>query len=199
MLVAIALGATLSAPALFAEPELAAALGRMKPAPGAWVEYLIRSGGEGEARVRVTAVAAAPEDGCWLEMATANGSGIAGAARLLVRGDGQIERMSVLLAGQQAVEIPVDRLGPSLPSRRPAAAVQRLGTAQVRVAAGTFATEVSRVSGTTVWRADGVPLWGLVKARSRARSVELLAWGASGGRSVFPPGWDQGKGSESAK
>jgi hypothetical protein len=105
----------------------------------------------------------------------------------------------VLLAGQQAVEIPVDRLGPSLPSRRPAAAVQRLGTAQVRVAAGTFATEVSRVSGTTVWRADGVPLWGLVKARSRARSVELLAWGASGGRSVFPPGWDQGKGSESAK
>jgi hypothetical protein len=201
MLIAIALGAALSGPALFADPELVAALGEMKPAPGAWVEYLIRSRDEQEGRVRVTAFAAASDGRYWLEVATATTTGIAGAARLLVHGDDVtgIERMYVMLAGQQPLNIPLERLAPGLPPTRSPRRVRRVGSERVRVAGGAFAAEVLRIADTTVWRAAAVPLWGLVKARSRRRSLELLAFGASGGRSVFPPGWDQGKGSESAK
>ncbi|HZR11013.1 MAG TPA: hypothetical protein VFA79_20660 [Myxococcales bacterium] len=201
MLAAIAVSAALSGAALFGDPELAAALGGMHPAPGAWVEYLIRSRGAGDARVRVTALAEGAGGGYWLEVATVHESGIAGAARLLVRGDdgSAIERMSVMVAGQQPLEIPLERLGPALPAPRAIPRVQRLGSARVRVAAGAFAAEVSRAADATVWRAAGVPLWGLVKARSRRRSIELLAFGASGGRSVFPAGRDHGNGSDSEK
>jgi hypothetical protein len=203
MLVAIFLGAALSGSALFTDPGLATALGNIAPAHGAWVEYLIRSRGEPEARVRVTAFSVAAGGSYWLEVVTASESGIAGAVRLLVRGDhlspSAVERICVMLAGQQPLEIAVDRAGPALPSPPPEARVRRIGSARVRVAAGAFAVEVSRVAGNIVWRAGNVPLWGLVKARSRRRSLELLAWGASGGHSVFPPGWDHGNGSESAK
>lgn len=200
MLVALALGAAVSAPPLFTDPDLAAALGPIDPAPGAWVEYLLRAGDGGEARVRVTALAAVSAGRYWLEVAAANGSGIAGATRLLVRGDGNVvERMCVTVAGQQPLEIPLDRLARPGRSARPKAAVKRLGQARVRVPGGTFDAEVLRVSGTRLWRAAAVPLWGLVKARARRVSVEMLAYGLSGGRSVFPAGWDQGNGSESAK
>lgn len=202
MLIALAVGAAVTAPALFADADLAAALGPLDAAPGAWVEYLVRSKGEGEARVRVTALAAASAGRHWLEMAVAGGSGIAGAFRLLVRGDGQsalvVERMSAMLAGQQPIEIPLDRLGPS-GGEGPRPRARRLGEARVRVPAGAFQAEALRVRGTRVWRSAGVPLFGLVKARSRGKSVELLAFGRSGGHSVFPAGPDQGNGSESAK
>ena len=202
MLVALALGAAVSAPALFTDPDLAAALGPLDAAPGAWVEYLVRSGGEGEARVRVTALAAGSAGRYWLEVAVANGSGIAGAFRLLVRGDGQspaaVERICAMVAGQQPIEIPLDRLGPA-GRARPRAAAKRVGAARVRVPGGTFQAEALRVSGTRVWRSSGVPLWGLVKARSRRESIELLAFGLSGGHSIFPGSADQGNGSESAK
>ena len=165
MLVAIALSAALSGSALLADPELAAALGRIKPASGAWVEYLIRSPGEGDARVRVSAFAGGSEGGYWLELATASGSGIAGAVRLLVHGDdvwgGGIERMYVMLAGQQPLEIPLERLASALPAPRPALRVHRIGSARVRVTAGTFAAEVSRVADTTVWRGDRVAALGI--------------------------------------
>ncbi|MGZ6125868.1 MAG: hypothetical protein ACXWLR_12960 [Myxococcales bacterium] len=58
MLVALALGAAVSAPALFTDPGLEAALGPIDPVSGAWVEYLVRGKDEGEARIRVTALAA---------------------------------------------------------------------------------------------------------------------------------------------
>jgi hypothetical protein len=107
--------------------------------------------------------------------------------------------MYVMIAGQQPIEVPLDQI--QLPKARPRAnaRVKRLGSGRVRVAAGEFAAELLRVSGTTVWRAANVPLWGLVKARSARQSVELLAFGESGGRSLFPPGWGQGNGSESRK
>ena len=74
-----------------------------------------------------------------------------------------------------------------------------VGAAEVRVRAGVFKARVLRVSRTRVWRSSDVPLWGLVKAESERQSVELIAFGHSGGRSVFPARWDQGNGSESAK
>jgi hypothetical protein len=166
------------------------------------VEYLVRAQGEGNARVRITALEATGAGSYWLEVATAGGSGIAMAVRLLVHGNGlspgDVERMSVMLAGQQPLEIPLERAGPGR-SRPPAPRAVRLGFEKVRVKAGVFTAEVLRVAGARVWRAAEVPLWGLVRARSPGRSVELIASGHSGGRSVFPAGRDQGKGSESAK
>jgi hypothetical protein len=192
----------IGAPPPFADRELLAVLGRIEPVPGAWAEYLVRSRRWGEGRVRVT-VLPAPGDGrYWLELASVNAGGIAGAVRLLVHGPGasqpEVERISLLLAGQQAIEIPLDQLGPGWPLPSVGEATH-LGFAHVRVRAGTFAAEILRVAGTRVWRAPGVPLWGLVKARSRSSSVELLASGTSGGRSVFPAPRDHGNGSESAK
>ena len=200
MLLALVAAAALPVSGFLADPALAAALGRADLRPGAWAEYLVRSKIEDEARVRITALAGESEGRCWVEIAAASASGVAGAVRLLLRGGdvSGIERMQVLLAGQQALEVPLERLARSR-SHPPSPEVRRLGNARVKVAAGVFETEVQQVQGTRVWRAASVPLWGLVKARSGQRTVELLASGVSGGRSVFPAGWDHGKGSESAK
>jgi hypothetical protein len=190
------------APPPFADRELLKVLGRIEPVPGAWAEYLVRSPRWGEGRVRVTVLPAAGDGRYWLELASVNAGGIAGAARLLVHGTGsprpEVERIGLLLAGQQAIEIPLEQLGPGwqLPA---VAEATHLGFAQVRVRAGTFAAEILGIPGTRAWRAPGVPLWGLVKARSRSFAVELLASGTSGGRSVFPADGDHGNGSESAK
>ena len=159
------------------DPGLAAALGPIDPRPGSWAEYLVRTRGREDVRVRATIL---PAEGqrYWLELTAVGEGGIASAARVLLEGDrpsvAGIERMYVMLAGQQPIEIPLDRIRPSA---RP---VTSRETARVR-------------------RAAGVPLWGVVKMRSSRQSVDLLASGSSGGRSVFPPGWDQGNGSESAK
>lgn len=200
MLFALVAAAALLASGSLADPALAAALGRADLRPGAWAEYLVRSGNDAEARVRVTAIAVEGEGRCWVEIAAASASGVAGAARILLREGAvsSVERIQVLLAGQQAVEIPLERLGPAR-TRPPPPGMRRLGSARVKVPAGAFATEVLQVERTRVWRAAGVPLWGLVKAISGRRTIELLASGVEGGRSVFPAGWDQGKGREIAK
>ena len=183
---------------------IAPAFARIDPVPGAWAEYLVRSGDGGEARIRVTVLRAAGEGRYWLELAAVNGGGVAAAARLLARGralaPAEIERMEVMLAGQQPIAIPLERL-----SRPPLAAGERVkdarrrGPARVRVPAGTFVTERLSLGGAQVWCAAGVPLWGIVKARTRTRSAELLAFGLSGGHSVFPRERAQGNGSERAK
>jgi hypothetical protein len=202
MLAALAVGAAVSAPALLTDPDLMAALGRIDPSPGAWVEYLVRSEDRGEARLRVTALAAVSTGSYWLEVAAVSGSGTAAAVRLLVREDAGppsgVERLYAMVAGQQPIEIPLDRLGPAREAP-PGHGAKRIGAGSVRVPAGNFTAEILRVCGTRIWRDPSVPLWGLVKARSPRASVELLAFGISGGHSVFPPGWDQGKGSERAK
>jgi hypothetical protein len=163
---------------LFADPSIAAGLGPIDPRPGSWAEYLVRTRGREDVRVRATVLAAEGEGRYWLELTAAGESGIASAARVLIEGDrswpANVLRMYLMLAGQQPVEIPLDRIrlaSPRGPARGP----------------------------TRLWRAGNVPLWGLVKARSPRQSVELLAAGASGGHSVFPPGWDQGNGRDSAK
>jgi hypothetical protein len=185
---------------LLSDPQIAAALGRIEATPGAWVEYAVRTRGKDDARVRATVLEAQDPGRFWIELATIAASGVPSAARLLVRGTSvalpDVERIYVMIAGQQPVEVPGDGAvagGKSLPS------VKVLGTERVRVPAGVFAARALRVSATLAWRSGEVPLWGLLKASSPRQSVELIAFGWSGGRSVFPPGWDQGKGSESAK
>jgi hypothetical protein len=188
---------------LFADPDLAVALGKIEPRPGAWAEYLVRAKGNGGLRVRATALDAGESGRYWLELATAGEIGMASAARVLLRGRSSsprdIERMYVMIAGQQPIEVPLDQIQLPEAGPRAKARVKRLGSGRVRVAAGEFAAELLRVSGTRVWRAANVPLWGLVKARSARQSVELVAFGESGGHSLFPPGWGQGNGSESRK
>jgi hypothetical protein len=188
---------------LFADPQLAEAMGPIDARPGAWVEYLVRAPDRDDLRVRATVLPAATDGRHWLELITASAAGIVSASKLLVRADalfpGSVERMYVMLAGQEPIEVPLDRI--KLPEReahrRPR--VARLGMQRVQVPAGTFAAEAMRIGGTGVWRAASVPLWGLVRTRSSRQSLELVAFGTSGGHSVFPPGWDQGNGSDSAK
>jgi hypothetical protein len=189
---------------LFADPGLREALGSIDPKPGAWAEYLVRAPGKGDLRVRATVLAAVDDGRYWLELATAGESGLASAAKLLIHGNafslGDVERLYVMVAGQQPIEVPVDEVRPA-DARPPASGqkVERLRPERVHVAAGEFNADVFRASGTRIWRAAGVPLWGLVKARSARQSMELVASGTTGGHSLFPPGWDQGKGSESRK
>jgi hypothetical protein len=189
---------------LFADPGLREALRSIDPKPGAWAEYLVRAPGKGDLRVRATVLAAIDDGRYWLELATAAESGLASAAKLLIHGNsfslGDVERLYVMVAGQQPIEVPVDEVRPA-DARPPASGqkVERLRPERVHVAGGEFNADVFRASGTRIWRAAGVPLWGLVKARSARQSMELVASGTTGGHSLFPPGWDQGKGSESRK
>jgi hypothetical protein len=188
---------------LFADPGLRAALGNIDPKPGAWAEYLVRAPGKGDLRVRATVLAAVDDGRYWLELATAGESGLASAAKLLIHGNAfsldDVERLYVMIAGQQPIEVPLDEVRPAGARPTSEQRVERLRPERVHVAAGEFNADVFRVSGTRIWRAAGVPLWGLVKARSARQSMELVASGTTGGHSLFPPGWDQGKGSESRK
>src|SRR5690349_20045208 len=121
MLLAILLAASRL---LFVDPAVSAALGRIDPKPGAWAEYLVRSTGNGNLRLRVTALAASGDGKYWLELATAADSAMASAARLLLRGTdaspGAIERAYVMVIGQQPIEIPPEQIG-----RAPAAGEAR--------------------------------------------------------------------------
>ncbi len=202
MLIALIFAA--AAQPLPAAGELLPALGPLRGAPGAWVEYLVRSRAGAESRIRVTLLAGAPEGQSWLEIVTADAEGIAASIRLLVSADRptRVERMFVMLAGQQPVEVPLGRAGTALP----APAEKRLGTRRVNVPAGTFVAEVVDLAASRIWRSEEVPVWGVVQARLRGRTLELLASGRGAGRSVFPPGWDaggaveaHGNGSESVK
>jgi hypothetical protein len=198
--VLLALLIAASASPLLADPEIAEALGRIEAKPGAWAEYAVRTKDKDDSRVRATVLELQGDGRFWIELATVGASGVVSAARLLLRGTGvspEVERIYVMVAGQQPVELAT--AGAGTRQRKGLLGVKVLGTEQVRVPAGVFKARALRVSGARVWRSPEVPLWGLVKARSARQSVELFAYGQTGGHSVFPPGWDQGNGSESAK
>jgi hypothetical protein len=194
------------APSVFAvgSPELIAALGPLRPKVGSWAEYLVRSSGEEDVRVRLSLVPPALDGGrVWLELTTLGSQDLPFAARLLLRGAGGIERAIVYALGQAPIEVPVGELQPveAKPMHTAAARTTRIGPAEVTVPAGTFRGEELRIESggetTRVWRAAQVPLWGLVRAEGRRQVVELIDLGERGARSVFPG--NQGNGSESAK
>jgi hypothetical protein len=182
--------------------RLSAALGPVRGKVGSWAEYLIRSRGEQDVRVRLSLVPPAlEEDRSWLEVTVLGERTLPFAARLLVGSKGGLERAVVYALGQAPIELPVGEPQPEAPkSDRPARA-RRIGDGTVTVPAGTFEVEALRVGAgggaTRVWRASRVPLWGLVRAEGPRQTVELTAYGFEGAGSVFPD--VQGKGSESTK
>ena len=197
---------------LFANPSLAAALGPLVPQLGAWAEYLVQTRGQDDVRVRAAVLGPPLDQGrYWLELTTVSESRTAASARLLVHGSvfrpRDVERIFLMLAGQQPMEIPLDDLpGGGEGSDKeppPAPKLERLGKSQVKVRAGLFQAEALRVGDTRVWRSPAVPLWGLVRAQSPRQTLELLSSGLAGGHTLFPAGWgdasDQGNGKESVK
>jgi hypothetical protein len=177
-------------------------LGPIEAVPYSWAEYLVRSR-EGEARVRITLLPGPAEARYWLEVAAAGSGGVVAAARMLLRGTsleaGDVERIELMLAGQQPIAVPVAPETAPRGARGRPSGVRRLGRGRVRVRAGAFDAEEVSIAGARVWRAAGVPLWGMVEARTATRSIELLGCGASGGHSVFPGERAQGNGGESAR
>jgi hypothetical protein len=192
---------------LFADPRLAEALGAFEPRPGAWVEYAIVPRKGPKARLRLSVLSPLLSQGrYWLESASQSEGGPQVATRMLLHGSPgsaeSLERLYVYVGGQAPMEFPLDaearRLPPALP-RRPLPRVRREGAQDVRVPAGRFRAELIQVGPARVWRSDGVPLLGLVRSVEPDRRIELIAFGRSGARTVFPPEFDQGNGSESRK
>jgi hypothetical protein len=195
---------------LFANPLLAAALGPFAPRPGAWVEYLVKTKGEPDMRMRASVLdQPAGEGRYWLELDTATQEGMAAAAKMLVHGNPlsprDVERMFVMMAGQQPLEVPLEQVDVPKQDLPPPPEVTRLKAEEVTVRAGKYKADLLRTGDMRIWRAAQVPLWGLVKAHSPRESLELIGAGATGSHTVFPPGWGdakdapQGIGSESTK
>ena len=109
MLIALLLAAGAQAPATDRVPIAE----RVDGPPGSWAEYLVRSRGRPQARVRVTVLAAAGKGRVWLEVASADTQGAAAAIKVLVRRGTRltVERMYVMLAGQQPIEVPPAAIG----------------------------------------------------------------------------------------
>jgi len=186
--------------------DLIAALGPIDAKAGAWAEYLVRSRGEQDLRVRVSAVPPVLENGCaWVEVASVGGLGLPFAARLLVSGTGRLERALVYALGQAPLEIPIGEIGEMRTEERKSptlgACAAHRRNSEVTVPAGVFHAEELRVlsghEAIRIWRAANVPLWKLVRAEGRRQTVELIGYGHQGARSVFPGA--QGNGSDSAK
>ena len=186
----------------FEAARLSAALGPVRGKVGSWAEYLIRSRGEQDVRVRLSLVPPAlEEDRSWLEVTVVGERTLPFAARLLVGSKGALERAVVYALGQAPIEVPVGERRPEVSKSDPHGLPRRVGGGSITVPPGTFDVEELRVGGagaaTRVWRASRVPLWGLVRAASPRQTVELTAYGFQEARSVFPDA--QGKGSESTK
>jgi hypothetical protein len=198
-------GPTRSSISAVATPEVLASFLPLRAAVGSWAEYAVRSSGEQEFRVRFSVVPPAMDDGrAWVEVTALGEVSLPVAARLLVRDRGGVERALVYVLGQAPLELPVDAPeGAPQPGRREPRRARSLavGSADVNVPAGRFRTEEMRIVGrgptVRAWRSDRVPLWGLVCAEGPRQLVELVAYGQSGARSVFPEA--HGKGSDTAK
>jgi len=203
LLIAVAAGSPMPFPPF--EAGFVAALGPVRGKAGSWAEYLVRTRGEQDLRVRLALLPPVLEGGrSWLEVTALGALALPFAARLLVDPEGGVERVLIYALGQAPIELTAaGRRAASPASKRTATAGRtvRLGSASVVVPAGSFHAEELRViaagQATRVWRAPEVPLWGLLRSEGPRQTVELTACGDHGARSVFPDA--QGNGSESAK
>ncbi|HET7785736.1 MAG TPA: hypothetical protein VIR81_15310 [Myxococcales bacterium] len=192
---------------LLSDPALSEALGEFQPLPGAWVEYAVIPRKGAQARLRLTVLAPLLRGGrYWLESASQSQGAPPVAVRMLLHGPPgrveNLERLYLYVGGQAPMEFPVDadlRGAPPAVPRRPGPRVRRRGVQEIQVAAGRFRAQLIQAGPARVWRSEGVPLWGLVKEVDARRRVELIAFGHSGGRTVFPAEFDQGNGNESRK
>ena len=173
---------------------------------GAWAEYALLPKRGAPARIRLGIVEVLADGRYWLETVTQAQDGPPVAAKMLVRGSPErlrnLERILIYMGGQAPLELPVEdaKAAEEEKPRRRVPRVERKGAANVRVPAGTFRAQVLQVGATRIFRSDKVPLWGLLRAQDRARRIELIGYGSSGGKSVFPDEREaQGNGSESVK
>lgn len=189
----------------FAAPEVLAALGPPRALVGSWAEYAVRTRGQDDTRIKVSILPPALDGGrYWLEVDLAPQSGAPTAIRVLVHGDParpkDIERATLYVVGQAALELPLDQVEETReqlePAPRTAAApIRKRKPESVRTAAGPFDhAEVLEVADTRLWRSGKVPLWGLVRSKSRTQTVELIGYATAGAHSLV-----QGNGSESEK
>ncbi len=189
---------------VFAAPDVLAALGPPRPLVGAWAEYAIRARGQQDTRLKLSILPPALDGGrYWLELDVATQTGTPTAVRLLVHGSParpqDIERVTLFVPGQAALEIPLDEvqqnLSPDDDAKPAGVAIRKRKPETIKTAAGSFANaEVLEVADTRIWRSAKVPLWGLVQSKSRARTVELIGYASAGAHTLI-----QGNGSESVK
>lgn len=160
-------------PSLFDDPRLQAALGPLRVQPGAWAEYAVHTRGAGGLRARISILSALPDGRYWLEINAFSEEVPPASVKLLLKGTTlqrkEIERAFLWLSGQAPLELQVDKL-PAQEAQQPSTAEPKVRTGApetVQVLAGTFEkAETLRVADTRIWRAQAVPLWGLVKAVS---------------------------------
>jgi hypothetical protein len=194
-------------------PEVMAALGKLEPTPGAWVEYGVRKGASEESRMRLSVLSPLlPAGRYWLELVVVSEASLPLVLRLLLKGDpsdpANVERMLVIVAGQAPLELPVDQATEAIDAlgrdaegrkyqpedRRPGmgnAKVERLARESVTVPGGSFACDKLRITDqrtgevTLVWKSAEVPLLPLVRAQGKKLSVELLGAGKTGAHSLI--------------
>jgi hypothetical protein len=193
--VLLALLALLAAP-----PSVLTALGDLKPTPGAWAEYAVKSK-KSQLRVRVSVLLEdAPAGRYWLELDLTPDREAPQAVRLLVHGDPadarNLERVELYRTGQAPIELPVDRL--ELPKPGKPRRVVTGPEERIQVPAGSFKARRLDKGDVRLWKSAGVPLWGLVKSQSPHETVELLSSDFVGAHSLFPSP-PQGNGSDKTK
>jgi hypothetical protein len=154
---------------------------------GAWVEYLIADlTRRTTVRVRL-AVVERSEAGTWFELAF----NMPGMERLIIKtltkGDARkadaVKRVILRIGNMQPLEIvggpPAEAAPRFLPA--PAGTARRLGQTTVRVPAGSFAAEHHRVESkqgpVESWLSPKLPLFGVVKLKSREHIYELAGMG----------------------
>jgi hypothetical protein len=185
---------------LAAPPSVLSALGELKPTPGAWAEYAVKSK-KSQLRVRVSVLPdEAPPGRYWLELDLTPGRDAPQSVRLLVHGDPadprNLERVELYRPGQAPIELPVERLELPKPGKpRPARAGRE---ERVQVPAGSFKAQRLDAGNVRLWRSPAVPLWGLVKSQSPGETVELLRSDFAGAHTLFPNP-PQGNGSDKTK
>jgi hypothetical protein len=176
--------------------------GRFDAQPGAWVEYLVHGDGSAPLRVRVS-VLSKDGDKAVIEIDTLGKDKPPQSVRMVVHGSPSdarnVDKLELYVAGQAPIEVPLDELRDDIrpPPKKKARAVQR-GRERVQVPAGSFDAEVVDRGQARIWSSSAVPIFGMVKTRTKAQTAELIAFGRTGAHSLFPDAGHQ-KGSEMTK
>ena len=176
--------------------------GRFDAQPGAWVEYLVHGKGSEPLRVRVS-VLSKDGDRALIEIDTLAKDKPSQSVRMLVHGSPadarNLDKLELYVAGQAPIEVPVDDLRDETrpPAKDKTRAVQR-GRERVQVPAGSFDAQVVDRGPSRIWSSNDVPIFGMVKTRTKAQTAELIGFGRQGAHSLFPDAAHQ-KGSETTK
>jgi hypothetical protein len=163
--------------------------------PGTWVQYLITRLPAGQPMLVRLLALERESGGQWFELNFTDSARRKLSIKVLVQGSLQapkrVLRAIVQPEGQQALELPEKQAARRLPAFRREPGKEgavKLGKAQVKVAAGTFAAERFRAkekSGEVeMWTSAQVAGWPLVKLRSASVLVELTAHGKSGSSEI---------------